>query len=142
MDDEGKEEWSGRDKDIMTDNFITFAKDKLDVVIKRHDISDIHTLPRHQDKKIETCIVRFANRTVRDKVIRNRAKPRVTSKSANKIYINEHLTKRNGQIAKQARLMQKNGDILGTWTKNCRIYIKKLDERVVRIQSMADLDDI
>ena len=142
MDDEGKEEWNGRDKDILTENFIRFAKDKLDVTIDSHDISDIHTLPKNHEKKTDTCIVRFTNRTVRDKIIRNRSKLKTTSRSAPKIYINEHLTKRNGQIAKQARLMQKNGDLLGTWTKNCRIYVKKLDERITRIQSLSELDGI
>ena len=138
VDNEGKEEWSPRDKDIMLDNFIRFSKDKLDVMINRHDISDIHTLPRGSEK-MDTCIVRFTNRVVRDKIMRNRKKLKTISSSSNKIYINEHLTKRNGEIAKAARLMRRNGSILGTWTKNCRIYVKKLDERVTKVQTMADL---
>ena len=141
VDDEGKEEWSTNDKDIMADNFIRFAKEKLDVVLNRHDISDMHTLPRDKDK-MDTCIVRFSNRIARDKVIRNRTKLKTTSNSSKKIYINEHLTKKNGEIAREARQMRKNGTILGTWTKSCKIFVKKLDERVVRVDSLTDLRNL
>ena len=141
VDDEGNEEWTTRDKDIMSKNFIEFAKDKLEVEITRHDIVDIHTLPRERNK-LDTCIVRFANRIAREKVIKNRNKLWTSSRNAKKIYINEHLTKKNGEIAKEARQMRKDGRILGTWTKNCKIFVKKLDESVTRVLTRADLRDV
>ncbi|KAK7915580.1 hypothetical protein WMY93_011341 [Mugilogobius chulae] len=40
------------------------------------------------------------------------------------VYINEHLTKKNADIAKQARLLRKQNKIQATWTSNCRVFIK------------------
>lgn len=138
VDDEGKEQWSARDKDIMLDNFIKFSKDKLEIDINRQDIADIHTLPR-KDRTMDTCIVRFANRISREKVIRNRHKLKTTSRNAHKIYINEHLSRKNAQIAKEARALRKEGKIIGTWTKNCRVLVKKLDETIIKVNSLAIL---
>ena len=139
LDDEGKEQWAAKDKEIMANNLIQFAKDKLHVELKCHDIIDIHTLPRGEGK-VDTCIVRFANRIAREKVMRNKFRLKTTSQNSKKIYINEHLTKKNADIARAARLLKKDGKILGTWTKNCRIMIKKLDERVIKVQNMGELE--
>ena len=139
LDDEGKEQWAAKDKEIMMNNLIQFAKDKLNFELKSHDIIDIHTLPRGEGK-VDTCIVRFANRIAREKVMRNKFRLKTTSQHSKKIYINEHLTKKNSEIARAARLMKKDGKILGTWTKNCRIMIKKLDERVIKVQNMGELE--
>ena len=138
-DEDGKEQWSARDKDIMLDNFVQFANEKLEVNIRRQDILDIHTLPKGKNTT-DTCIVRFANRIAREKVIRSKNKLKSTSRTSNKIYINEHLTRKNSEIARAARLLRKDGKILGTWTKNCKILIKKLDERVIKVHNMAALE--
>ena len=70
-DEEGKESWPIRDKTIMIDNFVKFAKDKLEVNVLSSDIVDIHTLSKRPSEK-ETCIVRFSNRIIRERIIRNR----------------------------------------------------------------------
>lgn len=138
LDDDGKEQWSARDKDIMLDNFIKFGKEKLQVDINRHDIVDIHTLPR-KDKAMDTCIVRFASKITREKIMRNKHKLKTTSRNGDKIYINEHLTRRNGEIAKEARSLRREGKITGTWTKNCRVLVKKLDETIIQVRTLAEL---
>ena len=116
----------------MLTNFVQFANEKLEVDIRKHDILDIHTLPKGKNT-MDTCIVRFANRIAREKVIRSKNKLKTTSRSSNKIYINEHLTRKNSEIARAARILRKDGKILGTWTKNCKILIKKLDESVIKV---------
>jgi hypothetical protein len=40
------------------------------------------------------------------------------------VYINEHLTKKNADIARQARVMKKQGKIQATWTSNCKVFVK------------------
>ena len=141
VDDDGNEQWSARDKDIMIDNFAKFAKDKLQVDINYHDITDIHTLPKGRNKS-ETCIIRFSNRIVREKIIKNRKKLATKSRNAHKIYINEHLTKRNAAIAREARIMRTDGKIQGTWTNNCRIFVKLHDDKVIKIHTMKDLHNL
>ena len=141
IDDDGNEQWTARDKDIMIDNFAKFAKDKLQVDINNHDITDIHTLPKGRNKS-ETCIIRFSNRIVREKIIKNRKKLATKSRNSHKIYINEHLTKRNAAIAREARIMRSDGKIQGTWTNNCRIFVKLHDDKVIKIHTMKDLHDL
>ena len=141
VDDEGNEQWTARDKDIMIDNFAKFAKDKLQVEINHHDITDIHTLPKGRNKS-ETCIIRFSNRIVREKIIKNRKKLATKSRNAHKIYINEHLTKRNATIAREARMMRTDDKIQGTWTNNCRIFVKLHDDKMIKIHTMKDLHNL
>ena len=83
LDENGKEQWAAKDKEIMMNNLIEFAKDKLRVELKSHDITDIHTLPRGESK-IDTCIVRFANRIAREKVMRNKFRLKTTSHNSKK----------------------------------------------------------
>ena len=40
------------------------------------------------------------------------------------VYINEHLTKRNSDLAYKARKYKKMGLITSTWTYNCVVMIK------------------
>ncbi|XP_061752577.1 gap junction alpha-3 protein-like isoform X3 [Nerophis ophidion] len=60
------------------------------------------------------------------------------------VYINEYLTKKNADIARQARILRKENKIQATWTQNCKIMIRlngKYEEaKVVTIQERRDLD--
>ncbi|KAL7389820.1 hypothetical protein ABVT39_010222 [Epinephelus coioides] len=41
-----------------------------------------------------------------------------------KVYLNEHLTQKNGDIARKARFLKKKNKIQGTWSSNCKVFIK------------------
>ena len=60
------------------------------------------------------------------------------------VYINEHLTKYNGDIARKARFMKKQKKIQNTWTTNCKIFIKlngtPEEAKVLVIRNMEELD--
>lgn len=61
------------------------------------------------------------------------------------MYINEHLTKRNGEIARRARILRKQGKIQSTWTASCKVFIKTTgttpeDEIVAVIYDISELD--
>ena len=135
-DEEGKESWPIRDKTIMIDNFVKFANDKLGVKVMPSAIVDIHTLTKRSNEK-ETCIVRFSNRIIREEIIRNRRKLKSTN-----IYINEHLTQKNAALAKTARNLRSQGKIKNTWTKNCKIFIRKLDDSVFKLLSEDDFKHV
>ena len=57
---------------------------------------------------------------------KNKIKSLKNSKKLNgtRVYINEHLTHRNSQIAHAARILKKQGKIYSTWTKDCKVFIK------------------
>ena len=58
-----------------------------------------------------------------------------------RIYINEHLTKKNANIARQARVLRKDGKIKSMWTRNCKIFIKTLDDDTRRVENAEVLDE-
>ena len=39
------------------------------------------------------------------------------------VYINEHLTRQNADLARKAREYKRKGLILSTWAKNCNVII-------------------
>lgn len=60
------------------------------------------------------------------------------------VYINEHLIKRNSDIAKKARELRKAKKIQQTWTRNCKIFIKlnghsPEEAKVLVVRSLQDL---
>lgn len=40
------------------------------------------------------------------------------------VYINEHLTKKNAEIARNDHILRKQSKIQATWTKNGKVYIR------------------
>ncbi|CAL8325988.1 unnamed protein product [Merluccius merluccius] len=98
------------------------------------DIEACHTLPRRNDKdKTTTVIMRFVNRK------RKTALPQPLPS-----HLNEHLTKRNADIARKARFMRKDKKIQSTWTTNCKVFIKlngaPEEARALCIRSIEELD--
>jgi hypothetical protein len=60
------------------------------------------------------------------------------------VYLNDHLTPKNAELARKARLLRKDEVIEGTWTKNCNIFVKTKgltpeDQKVFMIKEEADL---
>jgi hypothetical protein len=56
------------------------------------------------------------------------------------VYMNEHLTKRNADLARTARQLKKDGKIFNTWTRDCKVFIRETPKGKSRIvRSGADL---
>ena len=58
---------------------------------------------------------------------------------------NEHLTKKNGEIARAARKLRKDGKIKSTWTRNCKVLIRlngdtPEEAKAVTVRELKDLD--
>lgn len=60
------------------------------------------------------------------------------------VYVNEHLIKKNSDIARQARLLRKQKKIQSTWTSDCKIFIKlngtPEQAKVLVIKEMTELE--
>lgn len=60
------------------------------------------------------------------------------------VYVSEHLTKRNAEIARQARLLKKERHIQDTWTRNCKVFIRlngtPEQAKVIVVGDIADLE--
>ena len=107
--------------------------------VKETDISAVHYLKRKNGKK--DIIVKFVSRQMKDDIMKKRGALRNRQPP---VYINDHLTENSSKLAFQARQMKRQGRVLDTWTRNCKIFVKfrnnELEEpKVIQLKSMTDL---
>lgn len=123
----------------IEDQVISFL-DKKGIRIDEEDIEACHPLSRRINKDCPAIIIRFVNRKKKIQTLKQGKK----LKGSN-VYLNEHLTKKNGEIARQARILKKQEKIQGTWTSNCKIYIKlngtsPEEAKTLIIRDVSELD--
>ena len=62
------------------------------------------------------------------------------------MFINEHLTKKNGKIAQNARLLRRQGKINTTWPRDCEVFMKTICvpevAKIHQIKNMTDFVDL
>ena len=68
---------------------------------------------------LKKIIIRFVNRKKKNEIQKKCKNLRGIN-----VFINDHLTKRNEELAYLARKLKKEGKISSIWTRNCKIYIK------------------
>lgn len=92
--------------------------------------------PRPTEKSI---LVRFFNRKHKMELLKQGKKLKGTN-----VYMNDHLTKRNADIAKKARELRREKKIQQTWTWNCKVFIKlngtPEDAKVLLIKDIEELN--
>lgn len=122
---------------------ITFLQSK-DIDIEKENIEACHTLPvkNQRGKTVKSpIIIRFTNRKHKIDLLKQGKNLKGTS-----VFINEHLTKKNADIAKKARSLKKQNKIQATWTMNCKVFIKTKNApenaRGLWIRSLEQLDKI
>lgn len=114
-------EWPERE-DESTDNLVLkLANDLLGVELQESDISRSHRVGPSQARKPRSVLVKFTSYRARERVYRARMKLKT---SREKIFINEDLTKKRGQLAYNARQLKKDQQIQDTWTYDCRVFVK------------------
>ena len=109
------------------------------IEVDLNNVEACHPLPRRNDSNTPAVIMRFVNRKHKTALLKQGRKLKGTN-----VFINEHLTKRNSDIARKARNLKKQGKIQSTWTNNCKIFIKlngtPEQAKVVVIRAMEELD--
>ena len=132
-----------RNSETLETKVIDMFKTKVKVDVVSSDISAIHYLPKNNSDKKEpkSILVHFVNRKTKDKLLKNGKNLKNTE-----IYLNEHLTKRNADIHKKARMLKKEKKIMGTWTRNCKIYVKvddgSLNGKIIRMNTMEEFEKL
>lgn len=103
------------------------------------NIEACHPLPRRENNDIPAVILRFVNRKKKIALLKQGRKLKGTN-----VYLNDHLTKRNAEIASKARYLRKKKKIQSTWVTNCKIFIKlngtSEEAKVLVIRSMEELE--
>lgn len=109
--------------------------------IDKNGIEACHTIKSQNKTAQPVVIVRFFNRKNKVNLLRQGKNLKGTN-----VYMNEHLTKINADLAKRARFLKKQGKIQATWTSNCRIYVKlngsPEEAKVLCIRSMEQLEKL
>lgn len=110
------------------------------VELDRERIEACHPLPRRKNTdRPAAVILRFVNRKDKMALLKQGRKLKGTN-----VYINEHLTKKNADMARKARYLKKQGKIQHTWVTNGQIYIKLTgspeEAKIIKIRNMEELD--
>uniref|UniRef100_A0A1A8AM46 Helentron 4 helitron-like transposon replicase/helicase/endonuclease n=1 Tax=Nothobranchius furzeri TaxID=105023 RepID=A0A1A8AM46_NOTFU len=117
---------------------VTFLKTKA-VEVDSCNTEACHLLSRRSNSEKQAVIIRFANRKHKMTLIKQGKKLKGTN-----VYMNDHLTKQNADIARKARYLKEEGKIQHTRTSNCKIYIKLKgtpeQANVLHIRNMEELD--
>lgn len=130
---------SDQDLDSVEQQVVEFLQDK-GISINKDNIEACHPFPQKDKSKPAAIIIRFANRKFKINLLRQGKMLKGTN-----VYLNEHLTKNNADIAKRARYLRKEEKIQATWTSNCKIYIKlngtPEHAKVLMVRSLKELDN-
>ncbi|MEQ2218812.1 hypothetical protein XENOCAPTIV_008504 [Xenoophorus captivus] len=98
-----------------------------------------HPLPRRGNNDRLAIIMRFSNRKHKSALLKQ---GRLLKGSD--VFINEHLTKKNGDIARKARFLRRQKKIRSTWTTNCKVFIKLIgtpeEAKVLVVRDITELD--
>ncbi|KAL7392881.1 hypothetical protein ABVT39_003251 [Epinephelus coioides] len=126
------------DLDLIEQQVITFF-DSKGITVNSNDTEACHPLPRKNKSDKPAIIICFVNRKQKIALLHQGRKMKGTN-----VYINEHLTKKNSDIARQARLLRKQNKFQSTWTANCKIVIKLIGTqeaaKVLVVQEITELD--
>lgn len=130
----GDQREEGTDEhDSSTEAQVTHFLENKDIHVDRNDIEACHPLPSRNPKAKPVVIVRFSNR--KSKKLKG-----------TDVYINEHLSKTNADLARRARFLKKDRKVQATWTSNCRVYIKTNggpeEAKVICIRSSEQLENL
>lgn len=108
------------------------------IVLDPEDLEACHPLPRRRDNDTPAVIMRFISRKKKIALLKQGRK----LKGSN-VFLNEHLTKKNADIARKARYLRKENKIQSTWVTNCKVFIKLNGSpetaRVLVIRNMEEL---
>lgn len=110
-----------------------------DINLETNSISSCYKLPNKNRNIKPMIVVQMVSQKQKSEVLRQTRKLKGTG-----IYINEHLTKKNAEIARWGRTLRKQNKIMATWTRNGKVYIRPNGEennRPVIIKTLKELDN-
>ncbi|XP_060771961.1 uncharacterized protein LOC132882868 [Neoarius graeffei] len=132
------EELNEEDANSVEKQVLAFLHSK-GIEVKSNNIEACHPLPRRSNTGKPVVIMRFANRKHKMQLLKQGKKLKGSD-----VFLNEHLTKKNADIAKKARLLRKQGKIQNTWTQNCKIFIRLKgspeEAKILVIRDIGELD--
>ena len=115
--------------------------DTMNINVAPEEVSACHTLKPKNSASPPLIVMRFVNRKSKVRVMRNAALNR-NGLRQNRVYLNDHLTSKNASIFRQARDLLRKGLILGTWTRNCSVFVKFLDDSQTKVITVREISQL
>jgi hypothetical protein len=129
----------------LVQRVVDVCTNQLGCNVSANDISSAYVIPVKRrgvtvagNKPL--VAVRFTRRIIRDEIYAARSKLATHNRNAtSKVKINEDLSPASRKLAAELRKKVKDKTILGTWSRNNKLYAKKNDNSVVVVSSLDDL---
>jgi hypothetical protein len=121
------------------DSAIKFCRDHLKVSIEPQDISSAYRLKAKNPGANRPLVVRFRSVKVRDAVYRART---ALKGSQLKVFLSEHLSRRNSELFYEARQSLKAKKISSVWTQGGRVYYKTTNNLEEKPKAITDFEDL
>lgn len=124
------------DKQAVEDQVIAALGDK-GVSLSKYCIESCYAIKKMSMKDKSIVILKLKDRTMKMALLQQGKKLKGTN-----IYLNDHLTKATGEVARRARELRRAGKIFQTWTKDCKVYIKQCgsQDKVKVIRKLQELE--
>ena len=104
-----------------------------EITLNKQGISACHVLGKGYQKQPPRIILRFSNRKDKINLLKQGKKLQGTD-----VFLNEHLTRKNAQIARHAKDLRKSGDVTDTWTRQCAVFVRMKGRSVKKVSNMQD----
>ena len=119
---------------------LKFFRDRLKLDMNACDIMIAHRLRKGAKETHRPVIVRLANKTIRDNILRSKKILSETRTSDERIFVSEHLTRSASNLFFEARKCVRDKKLASAWTMNGKVYCKtNPDDRPKHIASINDL---
>ncbi len=125
-----------------SDQIMTLCKDKLNVNLHPHDIDTSFIVPSRKDPRQKSIYITLT--TGRKKVEIMKVKKNLRNIPGERIYINEHLTLKQGEIFAKARELVRKKKITAAWTRDGKVFIKTEERgqpKLIMDTEQLDLDN-
>ncbi len=123
-----------------TKQIVKLCKEKMGIKLKPSDLEDVTRLGKKNDRKTRNMVVKFKDKSMRDKLFDSRKKSITDRNPKNNIYINDRLTQHRQHLLFAARKLVKSKKLFAAWAQHGNILIRKReDSRIIEIKDHGDL---
>ena len=130
------------DDDENTDNIVIKLCDQIGADVFADSLDRSHRVGRKGDYN-RPILCKFTSHKFKLALLTKKKKiADIDTKKhfcADKIFVNEDLTKQRSTVAREARLLKKHNKISDTWTRDGVIFVKTLSGSIERITNMRSL---
>ena len=130
----------GSDGSEDTKQLVKLSKEKLGIKLKPSDLEEVTRLGKKSDSKTRNVVVKFKDKSMRDKLFDSRKKSITDRNPKNNIYINDRLTQHRQHLLFAARKLVKSKNLFAAWAQRGNILIRKRENsRIIEVKDHGDL---